>query len=270
MLRQVTTRSIQFLAIVGLVAGTTGCLQEAPSGPAPDPSGAPALPRAERLNFDFDFFQEPTTPERASRDNFFNAYIRAAVANAITHLVVVPPVAAFSVALHTVPSPQDDGSYLWIYTWVDGVEEVQIWLRGTPLGNRRAAWEMRVTSTIDDLDNDLWFEGETWNEGDGGLWRFHDPERDGQHVASLTWDSDAEGDYLRFVDEHDNVGDSLEYRENGPLHSFTFTDADLPDASWYVKWNVVDGTGSLRAPDYNGGEPACWDEYQRDTECGVS
>ena len=133
MLRHLTTRTIHLALIAGLAFGSAGCLQETPLGPDPDPetAQAPALPSAERLAFDFAFFQEPAAPDRASRQNFFNAYIRAAVANAVTHLVLVPPVAAFSLALHTVPSPQEDGSYLWIYTWVNGAEERQVRLRGT-------------------------------------------------------------------------------------------------------------------------------------------
>ncbi len=70
-------------------------------------------------------------------------------------------------------------------------------------------------------------------------------------MASLLWGADSNGKYLRFIDEIDNVGDSIEYRENGPIHSFTYTDADLVDSSWYVKWDEVIGSGSLRAPDYN-------------------
>ncbi len=268
MFRTLHSRSIHLVAVAGMLIALNGCFDESAVGPDSTPSEAPTLPTAERLSFNFGFFQEPSELNRASHENFFNAYIRAAVAGAVTHLVLVPPVAAFSLALHTPPTPQEDGSYLWIYTWANGTDEAQIRLRGTPLGSERVAWEMRVSSTIEGFDDDLWFAGETWNEGDGGEWNFHDPDRAGEpHVASLLWGADSNGNYLRFIDEIDNVGDSIEYRENGPIHSFTYTDADLADASWYVKWDEVIGSGSLRAPDYNEGTPACWDEHQIDTEC---
>lgn len=272
MIRQIQNRTVQTLALAALLIGANGCMNESVS-PTPSPEDAPALPNPERLSFDFDFFQEPSSLDRAPRANFANAYIRAAVAGAITHLVLVPPVTAFSLALHTVPSPQDDGSYLWIYTWVDGDggEEAQMRLRGTPLGGHHVAWEMRISSTLDGFVDERWFEGETWDEGDKGVWRFHDPDRDGNpHVARLEWGADDLGNYLRFVDAIDNVDDSIEFRETGTVKSFTFTDFDAPNESWYVKWDESDGSGSLRAPDYNDGEPACWDEHQIDTECGVS
>jgi hypothetical protein len=177
-------------------------------------------------------------------------------------------VTAFALALHTVPSPQDDGSWLWVYTWVDGAEEAQIRLRGRAEAEGRVSWELRASNSVDGYANELWFEGETWSEGDEGVWRFHDFERPGKPVvASLAWGRDEAGDFLRLQDELDNVGDSLEYREDGVLHSFTWTDAGAPEKDWFVRWNESDGSGSLRAPDYNDGQEACWDDRQNDVEC---
>ncbi len=258
------------VALTALTLSVTGCFDDSSTSPAPDASGAPTLPAPDRLTFDLEFFQEPATMERASKQNFFNAYLRATVAGAIGHLLVTPPVSAFAVALHTVPSPQDDGSYLWIYTWVNGDEEAQIRLRGRQVDASRVEWEMRVSSTYYGFENELWFEGETWSDANEGVWRFHDAERGGAHVARLEWGADAEGNFLRLVDTLDHPDDSLEYRGEGPHKSVTWTDADTPSESWYVRWNEVNGTGSLQAPDYNDGLPACWDDRQDDTECPTS
>lgn len=262
-----TNRTIHTLAITGLMlASLNGCNSESTVGPTPDT--APPVPSAERMTFHFDYFQAPAAAERSSKANFFNAYIRATVAGAVTQLLLVPPVTAFSLALHTVPSPQDDGSYLWVYTYVHGAEEAQIRLRGKFISGNRVQWEMRVSNTLDGYENELWFTGETWADGDEGDLQFHDFEREGKPVvASLQWGHDADGDYLRFVDELDHPGNSLEFREKGSLKSFEWTDAASGDESWYVRWNEADGTGSLRASDYNGGEPACWDSRQNDTVC---
>ena len=40
------------------------------------------------------------------------------------------------------PTPQADGSWLWIYTWSDGTDEAQIRLRGTPLTAQRVASDL--------------------------------------------------------------------------------------------------------------------------------
>ena len=34
----------------------------------------------------------------------------------------------------------------------------------------------------------------------------------------------------------------------------------------FIRWNA-DGTGSLKVPDYNGGEEACWDRWQENADC---
>lgn len=264
-----TNRTLHTLAITGLaLASLNGCNSESTVGPAPD--AAPPVPSAERMTFRFDFFQEPGSLERSSKANFFNAYIRAAVAGAVTQLLLVPPVTAFALALDTVPSRQDDGSYLWIYTYVHGAEEAQIRLRGEFISGDRVRWEMRASSTLDGFENELWFTGETWSDGDEGDLQFHDFERAGKPVvASLQWGHDTDGNYLRFVDELDHPGNSLQYREDGTRKSFDWTDGAVEDQSWYVRWNEADGAGSLRAADYNGGEPACWDSRQNDTVCAA-
>ena len=260
-------RTIRTLVLAGTVlASLNGCSDESSTAPTADT--APPVPSVDRMTFDFDFFQPPAVTERSSKANFFNAYVRAAVAGAVTQLLLVPPVTAFALALNTVPSPQDDGSYLWIYTYVHGAEEAQIRLRGRFISGDRVAWEMRISNTLDGYANELWCTGETWSDGNEGDLQFHDFERVGKPiVASLQWGHDVDGDYLRFVDDLDHPGNSLEHRVKGSLKSFTWTDVAAGDQSWYVKWNEADGSGSLRAGDYNGGEAACWDTRQNDTVC---
>lgn len=260
------------LPVLGLVSALSlslsGCSDDRSVNPTEDV--APVLPAPERLTFDFDYFQEPSQLERASKNNFFNAYIRAVVASAITHYLLAPPVAAFALAFDTVPSPQPDGSWLWVYTWVDGSEEVQVRLRGKEIADEHVLWEMRASNTAEGFEQELWFEGETWDDAVTGVFRFHDFQREGKPVvASVEWGEDENGKFLSLTDEYDHAGDSLEYREDGTLNSFTFRDASDPDLSWFVKWNEADGTGSLRAPDYNGGQEACWDEHQNDAVCPV-
>jgi len=260
------------LALALALAQLAGCLGESPTAPsAPSGEEAPVLPAPEKLTFDFDFFREPALREQASKRNFLNAYLRVVIVSAVVHVGLTPPVAAFSLALHTPPSPQPDGSWIWVYTYVNGEEEAQIRLRGKAVAGDGVQWELRVTNLgeVPPVDNAVWFEGETRHDGDSGFFRFHDVHDEAGPVdARLDWGADPDGDFLRFTDLRENPDDTLEFREAGSRKSLTFTDASDPDLGWYVRWDESDGTGSLRAPDYNGGEPACWDEHQSDTECG--
>lgn len=259
------------LPILTLALG--GCFGETPSNPDPVEE-APIVPAAERLTFNLGFFESNTTvTERsASKQNFFNAYVRAVTVGAITHLILEPPVTAFALALNTVPSPQSDGSYLWVYTFVNGAEEAQIRLRGLPLQNGRVEWQMRVSNntTNPPVTNALWIEGETWKDGNEGDLEFYDFEQSATEVAArLEWGADTAGEFLRFTDLNENIGDQLELRGHGDDSKITYVDADQPTHEWFVKWNEATGTGSMKDPAYRDGVESCWDEHQNDVECNV-
>ncbi len=253
--------------VVFLLTGCSATTPTEPNGGSNDQASAPALPAPELLQFNFGFFGQ-AEKTAGSNENFFNAAIRVAVIEVITDFILIPPVAAISLALHTVPSPQDDGSYLWVYTWVDGEEEAQIRLRGRVEGSR-VAWELRVSSTEETspIVNELWFEGETWNDGDTGFFRFHDFGRNNKPiVARLDWDSNGNDQELIFTDLDENPGDELAWRKTGSVGSVEFLDSS-EDELWFIRFDESDGTGSLRADDYNNGEEACWDDHQNDIAC---
>lgn len=245
-----------------------------PSGPNPANDEPPVLPSAEKLDFNLRFFEDSNAEaERSSKRNFYNAYVRAVTVGAITHVVLTPPIYAFSLAIHSVPSLQDDGSYIWVYTYVDGAEEAQIRLRGLPIDEGRVQWQLRVTNEHDSppLNNALWFEGETWKDGAEGMWSFHDPEvTGGPVVATIEWGQDGNGEFLRLTDLVENVGDELELRSEGSENRITYVDADMPANEWFIRWIETTGAGSLKVPDYNSGNEACWDEDQNDVVCAAS
>jgi hypothetical protein len=266
--------------MLALAIGLAGCDSD-PATPDPnDNAAAPALPDPARLVPDLAFFDHgevlvakgasgDATAQAASKSNFINAYVRVVVVNALTRLVLTPPVAAFAVALHTIPSLQPDGSWLWVYTYVNGAEEAQIRLRGQVVADR-VDWELRVSSNAHEppFENVLWFEGSTRRNGDEGHWIFHDPEIAGNPaVGELTWGDDASGEYLTLACVHGtDAGDSLTYRHAAPDCAIIFRDG-ATSQDWDIRWNEQDGTGSLMVPDYNGGQRACWDERQDDVVC---
>ncbi|MBU1676321.1 hypothetical protein KKA85_11125, partial [bacterium] len=193
-----------------------------------------------------------------------------AVLNLATRIVLTPPVAAFAVALHNVPSYQEDGSWIWVYTHVDGAEEQQIRLRGLPVVGG-VEWQMRVSDSAahPPFANELWFEGTTHLDGELGDWTFYDFTLEGRPaVGRLEWGNDSDGEYLILSALYgDDAGDVLAYRHDAPHNTIDFTDgADGSQA--YIRWNEADGTGSLMVPDYNGGAEACWDAQQFDVDCG--
>ncbi len=277
--RRGLARLARMFALALLVVGVESCSSEDPAGPGGTNDAPPVLPAPERLSFDIDFFKDgaraqsgdATEKDAAAQLNYFNARVRLAVIQVVAEFVLAPPVGAFALALHSVPTHQEDGSYLWVYTYVDGDEEAQIRLRGTPIGDR-VAWEMRVSTNEETppIVDELWFEGETWRDGDGGFWRFHDFKREGEPVvARIDWDETNDGARLVFTDLDENPGDTLSYIVKGTRGSIELFDASESLLS-FIRWNEADGTGSLRAPDYNSGAEACWDKRQNDTVCSTA
>ena len=253
--------------LIGL-AFLTGCAEDAPT--APENDSPPDLPDAEWLTFDTGFFDENGKTLDGSHRNFLNAAIRVAAVTAFTEIALAPPVAAFALAVHTVPSRQPDGSYIWVYTYVMGDEEVRIRLRGKDNGNG-AEWSLRVRALHLDppIDDELWFEGETSRGGRTGVFRFYDWNLPGKpKTGTLEWENGAGYEELGFTDHQENPGDELRFLADGEESRIDYHD-DSADADWFILWRESDGTGSLKVEDYNGGEEACWDEDQENSACVV-
>jgi hypothetical protein len=257
----------KLIPLLALLAGgllLAGCEGDDPASPEPTP---PTLPAPDRISFDLDFFSDNAVGDKIE-GHFINAAARVALINTFVHLLMAPPVAAFSLALHTVPSRQEDGSWIWVYTFVHGEDELQIRLRGLQV-DEQVQWELRVSAPLHStpIDNELWFSGVTGGYGRHGTWTFYDSGKDDRAVAALEWGEGPAGEFLILTSLHgDDEGDSLAYYSLAPLCSVVFSDvSDL--AEWFVRWNEEDHTGSLQFPDYNRGEQACWDEELNNTDC---
>jgi hypothetical protein len=241
-----------------------GCVGD--NSPTSPESKAPALPDTADFSIDFSLFSSPSKAPEATQLNFWNAVIRVAVIKTVTDIVLTPPIAAFALAIHSVPTRQPDGSWLWVYTWVYGEEEAQIRLRGEP-DDDGSNWELRVTLPDLDVENELWFEGETSRWGEEGHWEFYDFNKpEDPMIGRLEWYTTTTKKEVSFTDLYTNPGDELTYREGGADRSIDFSDASEAH-EWFIRWNVESGRGSLMVPDYNDGHEACWDELHNDVEC---
>lgn len=271
------------LALLALfVPLLAGCGKE-PTAPPTAANQPPPVPPASSLDFDFGFFEQhgaaqtfaahPTGADEATaKSNWINAVVRVVYLNLTVADLFAPPVAALGAALNTQPVLGDDGWFTWTYSFTDKGHDVTLRLRGRIEG-ATVLWRMQVTDpqASPPMQDFLWFTGETRLQNDRGTWIFND-RRDGQAVAvaRIDWNNAGERDRsltFRNVDAASpDLGDQLEYRVADALVSVTFHDASAP-SDYDITWNELDGTGSLRVPDYHNGERACWDEHQEDRVC---
>ena len=270
----------------------------APPDPAAD---APALPDLSTMTMDLSFFGlagidqtsiEKGTPSEellaasTGKDNFINAAVRVLYLQLAFCVVMEPPVAAFALAIHSVPQKQDDGSYLWTYIFVDGAVEYSIFLYGKDEGDY-VAWRMEVSANNPEmpLDHFVWFDGEAMKDDSQGYWQFYEPAAEpayyvdatatgtpGDESIRIDW-LNAPGNVHRLTilnnkEGHEEEGDTIVFSSSPSVCSIEFTDVSL-DETYSIVW-YYDGSGYLQVPDYpedNPGAKACWDTRQYDVVC---
>jgi len=271
-----------------VLAGCSG--NDSITVPSDEPSDAPALPSVSTMKFQLDFFGVATPAVDAQslatgkpsaemlqsaaaidRTHWINAFVRALYVQLLTYDALEEPIAAFALAIHSVPQKQDDGSFLWTYIFVDketGVE-YSIFLYGLPVGNS-VEWRMEVSSNnpAQPLDHFKWFDGTSMQTE--GYWQFYEPvdESNGIEVARIDWTDTRLLNVLRITINgvgHEDEGDTLEFHQTPAEGMIEHYDASA-DARCTILWSA-DGSGSITCPDYNDGAQSCWDEHQRNTAC---
>jgi hypothetical protein len=290
---RITTTALWML-IAMFVLG--GCLKSGNDIAGPEDSDAPTLPSTSTMRFSLDFMG--TLPEvdeesiragkatgalaetAGDRSNWINAVVRAIFLQLVVYDALEEPVAAFALAVHSVPQPQDDGSYLWTYIFKDELIEYSIFLYGTPKVDR-VEWRMEV-STNDPampLDHFVWFDGESLNDDSRGFWQFYEPVNEtapaiaamtpGAEVVRIDWFHPGVGEERLRISVngvgHPDEGDWLEFHETPGTGLINHFDASESQDSNITAYS--DGSGSIQVPDYNDGVKACWDTEQRDTMC---
>jgi len=232
-------------------------------------------------------FIEPAVASPAAfKLNYLNAAVRVFFLNIVTYAALAHPVAAFTIAAHSVPQYQDDGSWLWTYIYVDDRgSEHSIFLRGKPMGSY-VAWRMEVSSNDPAmlLDHFLWFEGEVASDGHSGYWQFYEPDggaataaasftdaagTPGVQCVRIDWQESSQVDkrlaFLINKPGDAEEGSTLVFEETLEMGTIEFYDA-ANDNTGTIIWRR-DGSGSIEWPDYKDGVKSCWDVWQYDADC---
>ncbi len=290
------------LVLMVALFGVQACSSDDdPVGPKDDVSNAPALPDMSTMTMDLSFFGlaglDQASIERGApshelltagtgKDNFINAAVRVLFIQLTFCAAFEPPVAAFALAIHSVPQRQDDGSYLWTYIFVDDQVDYSIFLYGKDEGTY-VAWRMEVSTNNPEmpLDHFVWFDGEAMKDDSEGYWQFYEPVLEpvmntaagyagtpGVRSIRINW-VNAPGNVhtltlLNNKDGADDEGDNLVFASSPAVCSVEFTDVSVGE-TYSIVW-YHDGSGYLLVPDYPEASPgtqACWDTRQFDVIC---
>jgi hypothetical protein len=243
---------------------------------------APPLPPDSSLTIDISAFGGgKMAPEvKIPGKNFRNASVRVLLIDTAVVAVLAAPVTVFKAAKTTIPVSQGGGSWLWSFTTTVFGNTYEANLTGT-ISGLNVLWSMRVSSSSPNLplDDFEWYTGETNLSNTSGFWRFFDfraPDEKNE-IGTIEWttnpsvidfqpDHKSEIEFSNTDPESPNFEDRLNYSVEGTTASISFYDAS-EDINADITWDLVTIAGSLKVPNYNNGERACWDENKQDIVC---
>lgn len=197
-------------------------------------------------------------------NNLVHAAAMVAIADATTATIVGVPAAAIDIAIHGQVTQIDDNVWAATNSVSDGTTTVT--------GLFVVAWvevgwlaEMRLWSSDGRYDNTRWFTGFVSWDGALGWWDVYDAQ--GTLAGVIEWLAAANGDGELGIaaTSGESAGDMLGYLFLDDTAWVGLHDASAAEDYWVEV--AADHSGESRAPDYNGGAPACWDANGYDAPC---
>lgn len=211
-------------------------------------------------------------------DNFLNAAARVAITTGVVGAQLYIPFATTSIA-----QSGDVGFQDGLWTWVNTVpiSDRQATFRLTTTARPpvqdpiRVDWQMNViVDDNGDITDDLLYDGYTDNfQADGHFTVYAPLNKDfGNDVPVLKIDYDNSDPNKQVVifesltDVYGHPGDVATYDAGAVNARFELNEPHNGN-NHLVEWDIDSLAGRLTATDYNGGNPACWDENLQDVPC---
>ena len=261
-----------------MVIQLVGCGED-----ADDDGEAPPLPPEGSMTVDLSLFDAPVpgAPGAATAvtyQNFFNAVIRVGTISTGLAAAASVPAAVFAAA--RLYEPTSEGADTWVWTYSVTVEFVTFaaTLTGVKKGGDVTDWSMVVSADapLYPVQAFLWYTGTSDKANLEGSWQFYDATTPAEQNSTVAIDWAASEDdatvklTIENVDiraENEYFGDVLDYdAARDGMAVLSYEDSSEGEI-WDVVWNLDTGEGSLKVPEYNNGEEACWNSRKQDVQC---
>jgi hypothetical protein len=290
-------RTVLYVLASVVLLGFAACSSDddTVSNPA---AGGPGLPSMSTMTMDLSFFGiggmggsasrigdiEGLRSAAGSKTNWIEAAVRALYVQLTFYDAFEEPIGAFAAAINSIPQPQEDGSWLWTFIFVEDGNDYGIFLYGQEVDDH-VDWRMEVSSNHPAfiLDHFVWFDGQSQVDGSFGYWQFYNPvltppasarlymaaATPGVPSVRMDWQHFGPRDHSLMLTVNEvgspDQGDILALYESPTMSTLDYHDEDLQEnhnITWYP-----DGSGDITVPDYNNGQTACWDTNQEDVIC---
>ena len=180
----------------------------------------------------------------------------AALADAATALIVLPPAAAIDIVRRGAIVEVSKNVWVATNTVSDGTNSVT--------GVFVVAWvgvgwlaEMRLTSSDGTWTGQPWFNGFLSVGNNVGWWDFYDPAGTLGGVVEWVADGAGNGEFAIAATSGEDAGDVLAYVFVDDSALVSYHDESRAEDAWV--YAAPDKSGEVRTPDWNGGLVACWD-----------
>lgn len=263
------------IALMGMIF-MVSC-EDNPSSFSDEP---PTIPPIGSMEVDLSAFEDGGSQQEAasqvfaedSTSNFKQAAFRALIMKVVVEINLAIPRALLEAAANSDAELNDDEEWAWSYSKTTGEETYEVRLVASREGDDQVNWKLFVTNSELRLENRLFFEGITNNDGSEGSWTYYDLQNTQPEgaVSGVEWQVNGEDDVQLKLevlsDRNENLGDYIEYAFDGTVKHAVYFNAG-EEATTEIQWNVETHEGYLIAPGYNQGEKACWNSELVNTAC---
>lgn len=272
MIKKIVKISIVLLALA--IVLPTGCKKDEGTPPDLPPSGSFVM--------DFSDFQNTnkslmnlTDSTDTTYGNFAFSVINVSVWNAIITVGLAVPVAAFVESFNHEPELNDEGWWVWTYSFDVWSATYTAKLHGK-LENNTVNWEMYISKTgLGSFTDFLWYTGESNLENTSGSWILYNKPTDATELLEITWEAESDGSaasikYENVVPNGPENGGYIEYGKTTDVNYDAFYDIynKGKDNLTSIKWNRESKAGTVKDIDFFADEEwHCWNAEFIDVTC---
>jgi hypothetical protein len=254
-----------------------------PGDPGDPNEEAPDIPPESTFLIPFDDFTEdndgakrigvdPTTAQFGFENWGFSA-LNVGAWNAIITVGLAVPVAAFVASFEHEPELEDDGTFVWTYSFNVASIMHTAELHGRIEGNN-VNWDMYITRE-GDYEEFNWFSGVSTLTETEGSWTLNKNPQDAVPFIEIEWHRDpdtgayditytnvepgaeANGGYIAFAVDPDADRDA----------SYTIYNAEVGNMT-EIQWRRADKSGRVRAEHhFDDNDWHCWDDELQNADC---
>jgi hypothetical protein len=234
----------------------------------------PVLPPDYSMAPNLDDFQTEGNQRNQTIENWLYSAINVGVYSAILKGSLAIPVAAFKATISQEPFYDTEaGVWTWETSFTTNSNDFSIRLTADVVNNN-ADWKGYISSSSNNVEDFIWFEGQSNVNGNSGSWTLYESPQNPTAWISTEWSRSEDktvGEATFTIEkEGDLVGSYIGYSrdDNNDLNRAVEISNTQSGDLIEIYWNSELKFGRVKSENYfNDTDFHCWDEDLQDTSC---